>query len=72
MNSSSPYKGARPTTRPESAFVVAMAKAKFPAYYVGLDSLFGKSRALFLTGYDSFDTREEDNKLVDKNPAPLG
>ena len=64
-----PYKGGAAHDKTESAFVVAMAKAKFPAYYVGLDSLSGKSRALFLTGYDSFDTWEEDNKLVDKNPA---
>ena len=39
------------------------------AYYLGLDSLSGKSRALFLTEYDSFADWEKDNKLVDKNPS---
>jgi hypothetical protein len=49
-----------------------MNKAKFPAYYVGLNSLSGKSRALFLTQYDSFATWEKDNKIVDKNPTLAG
>jgi hypothetical protein len=64
-----PYKSGAAHDKTESAFLTAMTKAKFPAYYLGLDSLSGKSRALFLTGYDSFDTWEKDNKLVDKNPA---
>jgi hypothetical protein len=64
-----PYKGGAAHDKTESAFVTAMAKAKFPAYYVGLDSLSGKSRALFLTSYGSFAEWERDNKLVDKNPA---
>ena len=64
-----PNKGGAAHDKTESAFVAAMAKAKFPAYYLGVDSLSGKSRALFLTQYDSFSDWEKDNKLVDKNPA---
>ena len=64
-----PYKNGMAHDKTESAFVQTMAKAKFPAYYVGLDSLSGKSRALFLTKYDSFAEWEKDNKIVDKNPA---
>ena len=64
-----PYKSGAAHDKTESAFITAMTKAKFPAYYLGLDSLSGKSRALFLTGYDSFADWEKDNTLVDKNPA---
>jgi hypothetical protein len=46
-----------------------MVKAKFPAYYVALTSMSGKSRSLYLTRYADFAEWEKDNKLVDKNPA---
>jgi hypothetical protein len=64
-----PYKGGMAHDKTESAFVQAMTKAKFPAYYVGLTSMSGKSRSLFLTRYADFAEWEKDNKLVDKNPA---
>jgi hypothetical protein len=64
-----PYKNGMAHDKTESAFQQAMTKAKFPAYYVGVDSLSGTERALFLTGYSSFAEWEKDNKLVDKNPA---
>jgi hypothetical protein len=64
-----PYKSGAAHDKTESAFLAAMTKAKFPAYYLGLDSMSGKSRALFLTQYDSFADWEKDNKLVDKNPG---
>jgi len=64
-----PDKGGAAHDKTEGAFVAAMTKAKLPVYYLGLDSLSGKSRALFLTSYDSFADWEKDNKLVDKNPA---
>jgi hypothetical protein len=64
-----PYKSGMAHDKTESAFITAMNNAKFPAYYVGLDSLSGKSRALFLTQYDSFADWEKDNKIVDKNPT---
>lgn len=64
-----PYRGGMAHDKTESAFIAAMTKAKFPAYYVGLDSLTGRSRAIFLTQYASFAEWEKDNKIVDKNPA---
>jgi hypothetical protein len=64
-----PYKGGAAHDKTESAFVAAMTHAKFPAYYVGMDSLSGKSRALFFTRYPSFSEWEKDNKIVDKTPA---
>jgi hypothetical protein len=67
-----PYKNGTAHDKTESAFLTAMNKAKFPAYYVGLNSLSGKSRALYLTQYDSFATWEKDNKIVDKNPTLAG
>jgi hypothetical protein len=56
----------------ESAFVEAMRKAKWPTYYFGLDSLSGKTRSLFLTGYDSFDAWEKDNRAQEKNAVLSG
>jgi hypothetical protein len=53
----------------ESAFVQAMTKAKFPTHYLAVTSLSGRSRALFLTGYDSFEAWEKDNQAIDKNKA---
>jgi hypothetical protein len=53
----------------ESAFVQAMTRAKFPTHYVAMNSLSGKTRALYFTRYDSFAAWERDNKSVDKNPA---
>jgi hypothetical protein len=64
-----PYKNGMAHDKTESAFQQAMIKAKFPAYYVGLTSLSGKSRSLFLTIYNSFDEWGKDNELQDKNPA---
>jgi hypothetical protein len=64
-----PYKSGMAHDKTEGAFITAMTKAKFPVYYVGLNSMSGKSRGLYLTGYDSFAEWEKDNKLVDKNPA---
>src|SRR5713101_1644597 len=53
----------------ESAFVQAMTRAKWPTRYLGMTSLSGKSRALFLTWYDSFEAWEKDTKAVEKNSA---
>jgi hypothetical protein len=64
-----PYKGGMIHDKTESAFVAAMTKAKFPAHYIGLNSMSGKPRAIYLTLYDTFAQWEADNKLVDKNPA---
>jgi hypothetical protein len=52
----------------ESAFVQAMARAKWPThYYLGMTSLSGKQRALFLASYDSFDALEKDSAGIAKN-----
>jgi hypothetical protein len=64
-----PYKNGMAHDKTESAFIQTMTKAKFPAYYVGLTSMSGKARSLFITRYQNFAEWEKDNKLVDKNPA---
>jgi hypothetical protein len=51
----------------ESAFVQAMAHSKWPTHYFGMNSLSGKSRALFFTGYESFDAWEKDAMAEQKN-----
>jgi hypothetical protein len=53
----------------ESAFVQDEARAKWPTHYLGMTSLSGKQRALFLTQYASFDAWEKDNLAVEKNAA---
>jgi len=63
-----PYRAGMAHDRTETAFTAAYRKANFPAYYVGLDSLSGRSRALFLTQYASFAEWEKDNKLMEKSP----
>jgi hypothetical protein len=55
----------------ESAFVQAMTRAKWPTHYLAVNALSGKPRALFLTGYDSFEAWEKDYMAVQKN-ATLG
>ncbi len=42
-----PYKGGAAHDKTESAFVLAQAKAKFPVYYVAMNSMSGRSRALY-------------------------
>jgi len=65
-----PYKGGTPHDKSESAFVTAMTKANFPANYIGLNSMSGKERGLYLTIYEGgFAEWEKDNKIVEKNPA---
>jgi len=53
----------------ESAFVQAMARAKWPTRYLGMTSLSGKQRALFLTWYASFEAWEKDAAATAKNTA---
>jgi hypothetical protein len=53
----------------ESAFVQAMSRAKWPTHYVGMTSLSGKQRALFLTNYASLEAWEKDTQAVAKNPT---
>jgi hypothetical protein len=51
----------------ESAFVQAMKRAKWSTNYLAVESVSGKSRALFLTGYDSFDAWEKDQTAQQKS-----
>lgn len=53
----------------ESVFVEAMRRAKWPTHYIGMTSMSGKSRALFLTSYASFDAWQKDSEAVAKNAA---
>jgi hypothetical protein len=53
----------------ESAFVQAMTRANWPTHYLGMTSLSGKQRALFLTSYASFEAWEKDAAAVAKNTA---
>jgi hypothetical protein len=55
--------------RSESSFVQAMARAKFPTHYIAMNSLSGKTRALYLTSYPSFAAWQKDNDTIDKNSA---
>ena len=51
----------------ESAFVQAMTRAKWPTHYLAVTALTGKPRVLFLTGYDSFEAWEKDQKATQAN-----
>lgn len=53
----------------ESAFVQALGRAKWPTHYLALDSLSGRPRSLFLTGFDSFEAWEKDIQNTEKNPS---
>jgi hypothetical protein len=53
----------------ESAFVQAMTRAKWPTHYLAVDSVSGKPRSLFFTGYDSFEAWEKDARATEKNAA---
>src|ERR1035438_8686325 len=64
-----PGKSGMTHEKTESAFVKAMRDAKWPTHYIAVDSLSGKTRSLFLTGYDSFEAMEKDTLALQKNTA---
>lgn len=64
-----PGKGGAAHDKTESAFVQAMTKAKFPAHYIAMTAMSGRSRTLYLTVFDSFAEWEKDDQIVEKNPA---
>ena len=64
-----PGKNGMAHDKTESLFVQAMSKAKWPTHYVGMTSLSGKMRALFLTSYDSYEAWEKDTQAIAKNAA---
>jgi hypothetical protein len=53
----------------EAGFVSFSARAKLQGHYVGLNSMSGKTRALYMYRFPSFEAWEKDNQTVDKNPA---
>ena len=62
-----PGKAGSEHEKTESAFVQANMQAKWPTHYLAVESLSGKSRALFLIGYDSFAAWEKDRLATQKN-----
>jgi hypothetical protein len=64
-----PGKSGTAHEKTESAFVKAVMQAKWPTHYIAVESLSGKNRALFLTGYESFAAWEKDTLATQKNAA---
>lgn len=64
-----PGKAGNAHDKTESAYVAAMAGAKWPTHYLALDSISGKPRSLFLTGYESFEAWEKDVTAEMKNAS---
>jgi len=62
-----PGKSGTAHEKTESAFVQAMARAKWPTHYIAFQSLSGKPRALFFTIYDSYEAWEKDTQAQEKN-----
>lgn len=62
-----PGKSGNAHEKTESMFVAAMAAAKWPTHYLAMDSVSGKPRSLFFTGYESFEAWEKDVRAVEKN-----
>jgi hypothetical protein len=67
-----PGKGGAMHDKAESAFVQAFARIKYPTRYLAMNSLSGKPRVLFFTGYASFEAWEKDANTVNKNAALSG
>jgi len=53
----------------ESAFIAAAKANKAPFHYLGMTSMSGPDRALFLSGYASFTAWADESKAMDKMPA---
>jgi hypothetical protein len=64
-----PGKSGAPHDKSESNFVSAVTRAKWPTHYFAVNSMSGKSRALYLFGYDSFAAWEKDNLAFMKDKA---
>jgi hypothetical protein len=63
-----PGKGG-PHEKTESAFAAAAKANKAPFHYLGLTSVTGPDRALFLSGYSSFTEWDNERKAMAKIPA---
>src|SRR5271154_3285397 len=55
-----PGKNGNAHDKTESLFVGAMSAAKWPTHYLAMDSLTGRPRSLFFTGYESFAAGQND------------
>jgi hypothetical protein len=64
-----PGKSGMTHEKTESAFVLALSRAKWPTHYIAMTSLSGKTRALFFTSYPSLEAWEKDGAAVEKNAA---
>jgi len=64
-----PGKAGAAHDKTESLFIQAFARAKWPTHYLGMTSLSGKQRAIFLISYDTFEAWEKDNLATAKNAA---
>ncbi|HEY2469311.1 MAG TPA: hypothetical protein VGI45_15940 [Terracidiphilus sp.] len=53
----------------EAAFVSVMNRSRVQGHYIALNSMSGKSRALYMTRYDSYAAWESDNKVIEKNAS---
>jgi len=53
----------------EANFVRAVTDAKWATHYIAMDSMSGPTRALFMSGYDSFDAWGKDQETTNANPA---
>jgi hypothetical protein len=62
-----PGKSGTQHEKTESAFVQASMRADWPTHYLAMESLSGKPRALFFTGYDSFEAWGKDLAATEKN-----
>jgi hypothetical protein len=65
-----PGKGGEAHDKLESAVSREFTKANIPVVYLGMNSLSGKSRALFMSFYETFDAWEKEVEAIGKN-APL-
>jgi hypothetical protein len=64
-----PGKSGAAHLKTESAFKAAAIAGKAPIHYLGMTSLSGPDRALFLSWYPSFESWETEAKIMDKLPA---
>jgi hypothetical protein len=62
-----PGKGGAMHDKSESAFAQEFTKVKMPVTYLGMNSLSGKARVLFMSFYESFDAWEKEVDAINKN-----
>jgi hypothetical protein len=62
-----PGKGGLAHDKTEGAFVQAMTRAKFPIHYWAYNSMSGKPRAIYISGFDSFGDLAKANKIFDNS-----